>query len=121
MQDVDYRSQCEPFRSCLAEVRAWSKAHPHHLPVYLLIETKRGKLNVTLTMVTPEPWTPEVVDSLDNEIRSVFRKNEIVMPEDVRGKYATLNDVICAGAWPALDHARGKVLLLMDQKSAGPA
>ncbi len=121
VQDVDYRSRCEPFTACLAEVRAWSKAHPQHLPVFLLIETKGGKLKVNFSTVTPEEWTPQVFNSLDEEIRSVFPESEIITPEDVRGKYATLNEAIRAGNWPTLDKARGKVIFLMDQKNAGPA
>ena len=121
VQDVDYRSRCEPFTACLAEVRAWSKAHPQHLPVFLLIETKGGKLKVNFPTVTPEEWTPQVFNSLDEEIRSVFPESEIITPEDVRGKYATLNEAIRAGNWPTLDKARGKVIFLMDQKNAGPA
>lgn len=32
VQDVDYRSNCQPFRDCLQQVRTWSKAHPNHVP-----------------------------------------------------------------------------------------
>jgi len=56
VQDVDYRSACEPFTACLAEVRAWSKAHPNHLPVFILVETKQGPLHVDFPTVTPEPF-----------------------------------------------------------------
>ena len=121
VQDVDYRSRCEPFTACLAEVRAWSKAHPGHLPVFLLIETKGGKLKVDFPTPTPEEWTPAVFDALDQEIRSVFQESEIITPDDVRGKYPTLNAAIHAGNWPTLNKARGKIVFLMDQQSAGPA
>jgi hypothetical protein len=120
VQDIDFRSRCEPFTACLAEVRSWSNAHPHHLPVFLLIETKTGKLNVKFPTVTPEEWTPAIFDALDKEIRSVFPESEIITPDDVRGKYATLNEAIRAGNWPTLAKARGKVVFLMDQKNAGP-
>ncbi|WP_446745623.1 phosphatidylinositol-specific phospholipase C1-like protein [Silvibacterium acidisoli] len=120
VQDIDYRSRCEPFTACLAEVRKWSKAHPHHLPVFLLIETKRGKLKVNFPTVTPEEWTPETFDALDKEIRSVFPESELITPDDVRGKYATLNEAILAGKWPTLKEARGKVVFLMDQRNAEP-
>ncbi len=121
VQDVDYRSRCEPFTACLAEVRAWSMAHPQHLPLYLLIETKGGKLKVNFPTVTPEEWTPRTFNALDEEIRSVFQESEIITPDDVRGKYATLNEAIRAGNWPTLATARGKVVFLMDQQNAGPA
>ncbi|WP_229741324.1 phosphatidylinositol-specific phospholipase C1-like protein [Silvibacterium dinghuense] len=117
VQDIDYRSRCEPFTACLAEVRKWSKAHPHHLPVFLLIENKYGKLkDVPFPTVTPEEWTPAIFDDLDKEIRSVFPESEIITPDDVRGKYATLNEAIRAGNWPTLKQARGKVIFLLDQR-----
>ena len=121
VQDIDYRANCEPFTACLAEVRAWSKAHPGHLPVFILVETKQGKLKVNFPSVTPEEFSPAIFDDLDEEIRSVFSANEMITPDDVRGSYATLNEAVLAGKWPALSEARDKVVFLMDQKKMGPA
>jgi calcium-dependent phosphoinositide phospholipase C len=120
VQDVDYRSACEPFTACLAEVRAWSKAHPNHLPVFILVETKQSALHVAFPTVTPEPFTPAIFDALDREITSVFRAGEMITPDDVRGSYATLNQAVRADNWPTLQQARGKVVFLMDQKNMGP-
>lgn len=120
VQDVDYRSVCEPFTACLAEVRAWSKAHPNHLPVFILVETKQGALHVPFPTVTPENFTPAIFDALDREITSVFSAGEMITPDDVRGSYATLNQAVNADQWPTLKEARGKVVFLMDQKKMGP-
>jgi hypothetical protein len=120
VQDVDYRSACEPFTACLAEVRAWSKAHPNHLPVFILVETKQGALHVDFPTVTPEPFTPAIFDALDGEIASVFHGSEMITPDDVRGSYATLNQAVRADHWPTLQQARGKVVFLMDQQKMGP-
>ena len=120
VQDVDYRSECEPFTACLAEVRAWSKAHPNHLPVFILVETKQGALHVQFPTVTPQSFTPAIFDALDREITSVFSAGEIITPDDVRGSYATLNQAVLADRWPTLKEARGKVVFLMDQKKMGP-
>jgi hypothetical protein len=120
VQDVDYRSACEPFTACLAEVRAWSKAHPNHLPVFILVETKQGALHVDFPTVTPEPFTPAIFDALDGEITSVFQSGEMITPDDVRGSYTTLNQAVRAAHWPTLQQARGKVVFLMDQKKMGP-
>ena len=120
VQDVDYRSNCQPFTGCLDEVHAWSKAHPKHLPVFILVETKQAVLHAGFHSVTPEPFTPAVFDALDAEIRSVFHKDEMVTPDTVRGSRATLNEAVRAGEWPKLSVARGKVVFLMDQKIMGP-
>ena len=116
VQDIDQQSVCQPFVACLAEVLAWSKAHPGHLPLFLLIETKQGKLNVDFPSVTPEPFTPAVFDALDAEIRSVFPADELLTPDRVRGSYPTLNAAVRAGNWPTLAAVRGKVMFLMDQR-----
>jgi hypothetical protein len=120
VQDVDYRSTCQPFTACLQQVRDWSKAHPDHVPIFILVETKQGKPRGELHMTVPEPFTSAVFDALDAEIRSVFSPEEIITPDDVRGRYNTLNEAVLAGNWPALAGARGKVIFLMDQKSVGP-
>jgi len=120
MQDVDYRSVCQPFVACLQDVRRWSRAHPQHIPIFILVETKRGESTGSMKLTDPEPFTPAVFDALDAEIRSVFPANEVITPDDVRGRYATLNGAILAGNWPALKRTRGKVVFLMDQRWAEP-
>jgi Phosphoinositide phospholipase C, Ca2+-dependent len=120
VQDVDYRSNCDPFTACLEEVRTWSKAHPNHMPIFILVETKQGALHLQFPSVTPLDFTPALFDDLDSEIRSVFQPSEIITPDNVRGTYGTLNEAIRAGKWPTLAQARGKIVFLMDQKKMGP-
>ncbi len=120
VQDVDYRSTCQPFTACLEQVRQWSRAHPDHVPIFILVETKQGKPRGELHLTEPEPFTSNTFDALDAEIRSVFQAKEIITPDDVRGRYDTLNESVLAGNWPSLANARGKVVFLMDQRSVGP-
>ncbi len=115
-QDIDYRSSCQPFTGCLAVILNWSKAHPGHLPIFVLIETKVGRSRPF--QVEPEPFTTAVFDDLDKEIRSVIPKNKMIVPDDVRGKHATLEEAVLQGAWPKLDASRGKIVFLLDQRKA---
>ena len=94
---------------------------PKHVPLFLLIETKHGRTTSIPNSVEAEPFTTETFDALDKEIRSVFPDNEMVLPDQVRGKYPTLDAAVRAGNWPTLAQSRGKVIFLMDQKNAGPA
>lgn len=121
VQDVDYRSTCQPFVACLEQVRAWSHAHPGHIPVFILVETKQGaeRDRPGLHFTVPEPFTPAVFDALDAEIRSVFPPSELITPDDVRGSFDTLNAAVLAGNWPTLASARGKIIFLMDQRPVG--
>ena len=120
VQDIDYRSTCQPFTACLQQVRDWSHAHPDHIPIFILIETKEGKPRGAMHLTEPEPFTSSTFDALDAEIRSVFSPSEMITPDDVRGHFETLNQAVLAGNWPTLGSARGKVVFLMDQSAVGP-
>lgn len=119
VQDLDYRSTCQPFTACLQQVREWSKAHPDHVPIFILVETKQGSPK-TVKVTETEVFTSATFDALDAEIRSVFAPGEMVTPDDVRGSHHTLEEAVLAGGWPTLKSSRGKVIFLMDQRWAGP-
>jgi hypothetical protein len=120
VQDLDYRSVCQPFTACLEEVRAWSQAHPVHIPIFILVETKQESNHGPMHLTEAELFTSKSFDELDAEIRSVFSPEEMITPDDVRGPYKTLNEAVLAGNWPTLKSARGKVIFLMDQRPVGP-
>ncbi len=117
MQGFDQRSTCLRFVVCLTEVREWSKAHPEHLPIFILVETKEGDVKEIPDAPKAIQFTPALLDAMDKEILSVFPEDEIVTPDDVRGHYKTLNEAIRAGNWPTLAESRGKVVFLMDQRN----
>ena len=119
VQDLDYRSNCQPFIGCLQALRRWSKAHPGHLPIFILIETKEGREHPEF-MTRPEAFTPEVFDALDAEIRSVFHEDEIITPDQIRGARSTLEEAVLKDGWPCLQRSLGKVVFLMDQRKAAP-
>jgi hypothetical protein len=120
VQDLDYRSVCQPFTACLEEVRAWSHKHPGHIPIFILVETKQESTHGPMHLTAAELFTTKTFDELDAEIRSVFAAEEMITPDDVRGAYKTLNEAVRAGNWPTLESARGKVIFLMDQRPVGP-
>lgn len=119
VQDIDFRSNCEPFVACLATIRDWSKAHAEHLPIFVLIENKDQRPRAEY-MTVPEPLTLKTFDALDAEIRSVFQPQEIITPDDVRGTDATLEEAVTTSGWPTLERARGKIIFLLDQRRVGP-
>lgn len=118
VQDVDFNSTCLTFVDCLTTVQTWSHAHPQHLPIAILVEAKDDAVIDPLKMgfVQPPPLTAADFDALDAEIRSVFPAQEMITPDSVRGKHATLEEAVLSGTgWPTLASARGKVLFLLDQ------
>ena len=115
VQDVDYHVNCLTLVLCLGQVKAWSHAHPTHVPLAILIELKDSELHVgNLPIVQPIPWTSAGLDTLDNEIRSVFSPADLITPDDVRGASPTLSGAVTTTGWPTLAQSRGKVLFLMD-------
>ena len=121
IQGLDQRSSCQPLTACLSEVRVWSKAHPRHLPLFVLLETEQSAQHLPFPTVMAEPFDTGTLDALDAAIRTVFARAEYLTPDDVRGTHATLNAAVLAEGWPTLDRARGKVIFLLDQRAVGPA
>lgn len=120
--DVDFRSSCLTFVACLREVRAWSDTHRDHVPILIMLNAKEGAATMP-GGVTPLPFTEALFDALDAEIRSVFREDRLITPDQVRGKAATLREGVLAGAkmgggWPTLGAARGKVFFALDESPA---
>lgn len=114
---VDYAAHCTAFTDCLRQVRAWSLAHPGHLPVFITIDAKDQPFGYP-GATAPLPLTPALLDALDDEIRSVFPDEALITPDDVRGARASLREAVLAGGWPALEDARGQVLFIFDVRKA---
>lgn len=117
VQDIDYRSSCPTFTGCLTQVRAWSKAHPGHLPLLILLNLKEGGLDVPGAVVAA-PFDARAMDAVDAEIRAVFSASDLITPDGVQGGHPTLRDAVTAGAWPSLKAARGKVMFALDAPAA---
>ena len=115
--DIDYRSVCPTFVACLTEIRAWSRAHPEHVPILIIMNLKDDDIKVP-GAVPLLPFDAKAMDSIDAEIRSVFRPAELITPDDVRGQHATVREGALAGGFPKLKAARGRFLFAMDENKA---
>jgi hypothetical protein len=113
--DLDFRSHCLTLKDGLQQLKAWSDAHPDHHPVFITIEPKDGA-SKSKELTEPEPFTEKTFAALDNEFKEYLGEKNIITPDVVRGKYATLNDAVRHGNWPSLKAAKGKFLFLLDAK-----
>jgi hypothetical protein len=113
LADIDFRSSCVSWVECLRTLRSWSKAHPHHVPILILINAKDGPLGPG--SVQPPPFDEAAFDRLDAQTRSVFARKELITPDEVQGKYPTLRAAVLARRWPTLEHARGRFLFVLDE------
>src|SRR3954468_12012434 len=110
--DIDYVSTVPTFAAGLKQVRDWSKTHPRHVPIMVLVELKDDA--VPLMPTRPIPFDAELLDAVDAEIRAVFKADELIMPDSVRGDGTSLPEVIRKQGWPKLDAVRGKVMFCLD-------
>ena len=116
-QDVDVRSHCPTFVLCLRQIDAWSKAHPDHVPLLIMINAKDGASAMPLG-VRALDYDSAAYDALDAEIRSVLSPDRLITPDDVRGNAPTLREAVLAGGWPNLHAARGKIFFALDEPPA---
>jgi hypothetical protein len=114
--DFDFRVTCPTLVACLTEIRDWSRAHPRHVPIMVMLELKDGKVDDPrgLGLVQPVPIDEAAMAAVDAEILEVFDRSHILTPDDVRGRRATLRQAVQQDGWPSLGATRGKVLFAMD-------
>ncbi len=132
IQDIDFASTCWTFVVCLSEIEAWSSANPTHVPIMIMIENKSGTIaegasglgidvsEIPVEFTVPLDMTPELFADLEAEVLSVFDRDRIISPDDVRGDNETLHEAVGTDGWPTLGESRGKVLFaLVDTGEAG--
>ncbi len=96
----DEGTTCPTLVDCLREVRDWSEHHRDHVPLFVLVEAKHE--------------LGAIVDPLavDAEIRSVFRPDQLLTPDDVQGDWPSLRQAVQDGGWPLLGSTRNKVVVV---------
>lgn len=114
--DVDYLSTVPTFAAGLRQVRDCSKAHPTRVPIVVLVELKEDV--VPLMPAKALKFTKELLDTVDAKIREVFENDQLITPDLVRGKAASLPEAIDKTGWPKLDVVRDKVMFRLD--NTGP-
>lgn len=114
---IDNASQCVLLTDCLKAIRAWSDAHPGHVPMLILMNAKDER-NAARGGIDALPFTEAAYDALDAEVRSILSPDKLIVPDDVQVRYPTLRDAVLANNWPLLDDARGKFLFALDESPA---
>lgn len=102
----DEGTTCRVFTDCLAALRAWSDAHPSAPPLFVHLEPKDG-------------WETDTGEAravaLEAEILSVFPRELVITPAEVKGTAKTLREAITTAGWPTLGATRGRVLFYLDR------
>ncbi|HEY5406143.1 MAG TPA: phosphatidylinositol-specific phospholipase C1-like protein [Ginsengibacter sp.] len=110
--DIDFRSDHLLFRDCLLDLKKWSDAHPGHIPVVITMNAKDGNERGLRELL---PFTKQALDSIDLEIRSVFKPNDLITPDFVRGNYPDLESAVLKKGWPLVPKIRGRFLFVLDE------
>lgn len=120
LQDVDYHSSCLTLVRCLQQVKAWSDQHSNHIAIMIMLEFQDrplivpGETEPRPGTVIPLPWTRARMLALEQEILSVFPRNRLLTPDDVRRPGKTLEQSVLQDGWPTVDDTRGKIMFTMD-------
>ena len=114
---VDEVSTCRRFADCLEQVRAWSADHPRHVPILIFIEPK-DDLARAAAQVGDEGAVDEVVltghlDRIDQDIRTAFPPAQLLTPDELQGRHASIRARLDAEGWPTLGEVRGRVMFVL--------
>ena len=72
--DVDFKTNCLSFKSCLNKIYYWSKKNPKHFPISILIEYKHKEIPRPYNSLLTKPIKAsyKLVNTIDSEILSII-------------------------------------------------
>lgn len=105
---IDNVSSAHDFTKALEEIAMWSDNNPNHLPIYLLIEPKGDVVSIN----NMKNFSVDYALEFDKVLREKLG-DKLLTPQQAMGEYETLEAMRNADAWPTLEQAQGKVIVLM--------
>lgn len=120
---VDQVSNCPTLSTCMGTIADWSQTHPGHIPITVFVELKEIPTSTAPVLQQGidnfvrdnhlAPWDAAALDRLDTVVRAAFGK-QLLTPDQVRGKHATLRAALASSGWPTLSTARGRVMVILN-------
>ena len=112
--NFDFRSNTPTLKAALEEINRWSRRNSYHIPIMVMIETKKVNRSVNIE----ENSTFQVPDflALEKEILSILDISQIITPDNVGGKFDSLNKAVTMKGWPSLYQARGRLIFALDNQ-----
>lgn len=119
ISDIDFNTHYYTFKDALYAVKKWSDAHPSHIPIYILIETKEEGVSDYVKVAgfkTAIKFDEKGMQEITHDINFIFKDDmqHILTPDDVRKNHASLNEAIQQEGWPRLKDARGKIIFVIN-------
>lgn len=112
--DLDFRTHYFTLIDCLQGLKAWSDAHPDHTPVYITLEVKGKVANAGQA----EGITAKDFDNLDEILLGHLGEKHILTPDQVRGKFESLESAVLHDNWPTLKEAKAKFVFVLDDSGS---
>lgn len=106
---IDAGTTCQRLTDCLGALRRWSVANPWHAPLIVWMEPKDDLDNGALAHGPID----SSFEALDAEILSVWPREALLTPDDLRGDADDLPTAIADHGWPTLAEARGKLIVAL--------
>jgi hypothetical protein len=102
---LDEGTTCATLVDCAATLEGWSRAHPEHHPILILVETKDG-------------WNdldgPAHLDALDAELLEAWPRERLITPDDLLAAGAPdLRTALADEGWPTLGALRSRALFVL--------
>ena len=105
--DVDMETTCRLFVDCLRVIKDWSDENRWHMPLLIWLEPKDEDFD----FVDPSLGSIEGhYHLIEQEILSVWPRQRILTPDEVRKDYPTLPQAILAEGSPTLAQLRGRAI-----------
>lgn len=105
---VDAETTCLLLTDCLQELKDWSNQAEWGLPTMVWLEPKDDVDHMVEGLQSIEEY-----DTLEETILSVWPRERILTPDDVRGDHDDLPAALAADGWPTLDRVRGGVVFAL--------
>lgn len=97
----DANSTCLAFADCIEILRAWSTAHPRHLPLIVLLELKT------------DTDTAGHLEELEALLADRWPREGVFTPDDFRWSSPSLKAALQDHGWPPLADVRGKAIFVL--------
>ena len=112
--NFDFRSNTPTLKAALEEINRWSRRNSYHIPIMILIETK--KVNRSVNVEAKNTFQVPDFLALEKEILSILDISQIITPDNVKGKFNSLNKAVTMKGWPSLYQARGRLIFVLDNQ-----
>lgn len=112
--DFDFRAWHVDLRGALAALRAWSVAHPAHVPVVVTMNCKQDAPDVP-GAVKPAAFDAEAMSRLNQTLLEGLGREHLLTPDDVRRGRPRLRTAVMENGWPTVAQAAGRFLFVLDE------